>query len=416
MEERWRTLSRGEKTGVTLTRGERWQTKPLGELIQLVSGQHIDAKDYNTESRGVGYLTGPSDFGLVNPIVSKWTERPKIKSKRGDILITVKGSGVGKINLLDQEEVAISRQLMAVRVTAADPRFIYAFLSSTFDYFQSESTGAAIPGISREQVLGLRIAIPPLPEQQRIVGILDEAFEGIATAKANAEKNLQNARALFDSHLQSVFAQRGECWVEDLVGSICDVKHGFAFDGAEFSSNVSAGNPVVITPGNFTEDGRLLFNEKNTKRFNGDLPVGFLFDIGDLVVVMTDLSSKMKILGKPAFVETDGVLHNQRIGRVVFKNDRIEKRFLYYFMMSEDFLKNIKESATGTMVKHTAPKRILSNAIPFPRDRGEQLEIINRLDSLREETQRLESIYQQKLGALDALKRSLLHQAFSGHL
>ncbi len=65
-----------------------------------------------------------------------------------------------------------------------------------------------------ELAKSVQIPIPPLPEQQRIVGILDEAFEGIATAKANAEKNLQNARALFESHLQSVFTQRGKGWME----------------------------------------------------------------------------------------------------------------------------------------------------------------------------------------------------------
>ena len=63
----------------------------------------------------------------------------------------------------------------------------------------------------------------PLPEQQRIVGILDEAFDGIATAKANAEKNLQNARALFESHLQSVFTQRGEGWVEKKLSEVCAI-------------------------------------------------------------------------------------------------------------------------------------------------------------------------------------------------
>ena len=110
-----------------------WRAKTLGEVCKLVSGQHIEAKDYNTESRGIGYLTGPSDFGVVHPVVSKWTEHPKVNAIRGDILITVKGSGVGKINLLDQEEVAISRQLMAVRVTGADPGFVYAFLSPEWD-------------------------------------------------------------------------------------------------------------------------------------------------------------------------------------------------------------------------------------------------------------------------------------------
>ena len=68
------------------------------------------------------------------------------------------------------------------------------------------------------EIAEIPIAVPPLPEQQRIVAILDDAFDGIATAKANAEKNLQNARALFESHLQSVFTQRGEGWVEKHVG------------------------------------------------------------------------------------------------------------------------------------------------------------------------------------------------------
>jgi type I restriction enzyme, S subunit len=209
------------------------QTKTLGELIQLVSGQHIDAKDYNTQCRGIGYLTGPSDFGPLNPVVSKWTEVPKVKAQKGDILITVKGSGVGKINLLDQDEIAISRQLMAVRVTGANAQFIYAFLSSTFDHFQSESTGAAIPGISREQVLGLKVRVPPLPEQQRIVTILDEVFDGIATAKVNAEQNLQNARSLFESHLQAVFTQRGEGWVEKKVSEIAKHSLGKMLDKAK---------------------------------------------------------------------------------------------------------------------------------------------------------------------------------------
>ncbi len=191
---------------------EAWTNKSLGDVCQLISGQHIDAKDYNLRMKGIGYLTGPSDFGLLHPVVSKWTEHPKITAERGDILLTVKGSGVGKVNVLSDGKVAISRQLMAVRVTGADPGFIYAYLSCASERFQSLSTGAAIPGISREQVLGLTIPIPPLPEQQRIVALLDEAFAGLATAKANAEQNLQNARALFESHLQSVFSQRGEGW------------------------------------------------------------------------------------------------------------------------------------------------------------------------------------------------------------
>lgn len=302
---------------------------------------------------------------------------------------------------------------------SVDKEWLYYFLSrQSFRDEGAECMSGAVghKRVSKEFIESYLVPIPPLPEQHRIVTILDEAFEGIATAKANAEKNLQNARALFESHLQSVFRERGEGWVESTIGGVCDIKHGFAFAGCDFSADVPAGSPLVITPGNFTEDGKLQFNPQNTKRFRGKTPSEFQFNIGDLVVVMTDLSSKMKILGKPAFVETDNVLHNQRIGRLVFSTDRVEKRLLYYYMMTEEFLKNIKISATGTMVKHTAPKRIMSNVIPFPESRKHQRAIISKLDNLREETQRLESIYEQKRNALDDLKKSLLHQAFSGAL
>jgi type I restriction enzyme S subunit len=86
-----------------------------------------------------------------------------------------------------------------------------------------------------EQIRSLSFILPPLPEQRRIVGILDETFEGIATAKANAEKNLQNARALFESHLQSVFTERGEGWEEKPLADLCDIKHGFAFKSEFFT-------------------------------------------------------------------------------------------------------------------------------------------------------------------------------------
>ncbi|MCP9916320.1 restriction endonuclease subunit S [Cyanobium sp. ATX 6F1] len=183
-----------------------WETKTLGDVCQLISGQHIDAKDYNTESRGIGYLTGPSDFGPLNPVITKWTEYPKILANRGDVLITVKGSGVGKVNLLDEDEVAISRQLMAVRVTRAVPSFVYAFLSSKFDDFQALSTGAAIPGISREQVLGLSIALPSLAEQQRIVSLLDALATETQRLTQIYERKLAALEALKKSLLHQAFS------------------------------------------------------------------------------------------------------------------------------------------------------------------------------------------------------------------
>jgi type I restriction enzyme S subunit len=150
-------------------KGEGWEEHKLSDLCVLISGQHIDAKNYNTDNIGIGYLTGPSDFGSLNPIVTKWTEHPKRTSIAGDILITVKGSGVGKVNIMSSPELAISRQLMAVRATSAEGGLLYWFLSMQFDYFQSLANGAAIPGISRHNVLDLELSIPKLSEQPSLL-------------------------------------------------------------------------------------------------------------------------------------------------------------------------------------------------------------------------------------------------------
>jgi type I restriction enzyme S subunit len=201
-----RALFESHLQSVFTNRGERWKRKPLGELCELISGQHIDAKDYNTDSRGVGYLTGPSDFGFMNPVVTKWTEHPKRMARKGDILITVKGSGVGKINLSDIEEVAISRQLMAVRATASDVQYLYAFLSTKFDYFQSLSNGAAIPGISRPDVLNLICPLPPPDEEQAIVEKILAMSEETQRLESVFERKLAALEALGKSLLHQAFS------------------------------------------------------------------------------------------------------------------------------------------------------------------------------------------------------------------
>jgi type I restriction enzyme S subunit len=148
----------------------------------------------------MGYLTGPSDFGSLHPIVSKWTEHPKVIAHKGDILITVKGSGVGKINLLDIDEVVISRQLMAIRTNKVETNFIYAFLVLQYNFFQSLSNGAAIPGISRKDVLNLKCPIPSLAKQCSIVAKLD----ALSSETKRLEEIYQQKLAALDELKKSV--------------------------------------------------------------------------------------------------------------------------------------------------------------------------------------------------------------------
>jgi type I restriction enzyme S subunit len=151
-----------------------WKEVVLGDVIELISGQHLLADEQNEEGRGIPYLTGPSDFGDKHPIATRWTDQPKVIAQPGDILITVKGSGCGKTNLLTERPTAISRQLMAIRATGADSTFIHVIVKRAAEHFQNAKTGIAIPGIGRKEVLNLSVIIPPLVEQKRIVAKVDE--------------------------------------------------------------------------------------------------------------------------------------------------------------------------------------------------------------------------------------------------
>lgn len=152
---------------------EGWVWCRLGEIIELVSGQHITTDQYSDKPIGDPYLTGPSDFGKLHPVFSKWTKHPKVLAIKDDILITVKGSGVGKLNILHENNVAIGRQLMAIRSLLIERSYLFKFLEGDYESLQNQKIGMAIPGISREDILEKLFPLPPLKEQKRIVEKVD---------------------------------------------------------------------------------------------------------------------------------------------------------------------------------------------------------------------------------------------------
>ena len=168
-----------------------WPLVELKEVCTLISGQHIKKDDYNANGNGIGYLTGPADFGDTYASVSKWTTKPKVLAEKGDILITVKGSGLGKVNFLREEKAAISRQLMAIRVHEAVPEFIYRNLNQMYDHIQKLGGGAAIPGIKRDDVLRLSIPLPIPGIQHKIVAEI-EAEQALVNANRELIERFEN--------------------------------------------------------------------------------------------------------------------------------------------------------------------------------------------------------------------------------
>jgi type I restriction enzyme S subunit len=239
------------------------------------------------------------------------------------------------------------------------------------------------------------------------VGILDEAFVGIATAKANAEKNLQNARALFESHLQSVFTQRGKAWVNSSIG---DVIRFIDYRGK---------TPVKTTC------GVRLITAKNVKMgYVQETPAEFIAPASYRGWMTRGIPQKGDVLftteaplANVAQLDTDEkVAFAQRIIIMQPEKSKLDSTFLKYLLLSGPVQQRIRAEGTGATVQGIKASLLKLIQISFPKTLAEQAQIVEQLDMLNEETQRLKSVYQKKVAALGALRKSLLHQAFTGRI
>ena len=397
---------------------QRWPTKNLGDLCEIIGGGTPPKDNPANYSGAIPWATVRDMRQEVLSETECRITKEAIKSSAtniipsGNVVIATR-VGLGKVCLLAQD-TAINQDLRGIiprDSNSLSVRFLFWWLKSIADVIVAEGTGATVQGVKLPFVKSLQIPVPPLTEQHSIVAILDEAFDGIATAKASAEKNLQNARALFESHLQSVFSERGEGWVEKPLSELCDIKHGYAFEGKFFSDE---GDYVLLTPGNFYEEGGYRDRGEKQKYYTGEIPRDYVLSEGDLLVAMTEQAAGL--LGSPILVpDDDKFLHNQRLGLVTKKSAvPWTNEFFFHVFNTENVRKEIHNSASGVKVRHTSPTKIGQVVVAFPTSAIEQQRIVKKLASLADETRRLESIYRQKLAALDDLKKSLLHQAFSG--
>ena len=259
------------------------------------------------------------------------------------------------------------------------------FLLPKFFFYQLQTANLNSLGYARHYRLlrELEIAYPPLAEQRRIVAILDEAFKSIATAKTNAEKNLQNARAVFESPLNAVFTQRGEGWVEKRLADICVLQRGFDLPTR---SRVPGDFPLVSSSG--------VIDSHNEGPVSGPgVATGRSGSIGNVFFIEDDYWPLNTVLYVKEF-------HGN--------NPKFVYRLLSHF--------DLRRFSTGAGVPTLNRNFVHDERVVVPESKTVQKKIAEQFDGIEQETQRLESIYQQKLAKLEELEKSLLHQAFTGEL
>jgi len=401
---------------------EGWQVKKLGEVCRFID--YRGRTPVKTES-GLRLITAKNvkmgflqrePLEYVNPEAYEgWMTRGI--PKKGDVLFTTEAPLANVAQLDTDEKVVFAQRIITLQPIGndLDRTFLkYLLLSdSVQDLIRQKGTGATVQGIKAKLLKTIEIIYPHLPEQQRIVAILDEAFAGIAIAKANAEKNLQNARALFESHLQAVFARQGEGWEKTILEEVLAVQpqNGWSPPAANHSDS---GTPVLtlssVTGFQFRPD-KLKFTSAPT-----DSRRHYWVKNGDFLITR---SNTPELVGHVAIASGihEPTIYPDLIMRMIPVPERMMTEFLYYQMRSAALRKEITARAQGAnpTMKKISNRVVRSLPIGVP-PTSIQRDIVKTLNALSFETQRLESIYQRKLAALDELKKSLLHQAFSGNL
>jgi type I restriction enzyme, S subunit len=285
-------------------------------------------------------------------------------------------------------------------------KYLYYFLSGNVDLLNSLGTGATFKELSGGKLKEVMIPLAPLPDQQRIVGILDEAIDGIETAKDNAKKNLANARAIFDSHLLSIFSHGDIGWAKKKLGDVCIVERGSSPRPIKKYFTTAADGVNWIKIGDTEEGGKYVYSTAQKITPEGAKKSRFVKE-NDFI-----LTNSMSF-GRPYIMKINGYIHD---GWFVLRlNQSLNLDYFYYLLASDYVRSQFNRLASGAIVLNISSELVKQAVLPIP-PLGEQEILVEKLSELSGETQRLESIYKQKLNALEALKKSLLHQAFSGQL
>ncbi len=366
-----------------------FEYRPLGSAVTLVMGQAPAGSDCNRDGIGTPFVK-VGEFGKERPVIREWTTDPRKMSRATDVLICVVGATCGKINL--GADCAIGRSVAAIRpkVDIIDQRFLWYFMQGKVNEMRQGSQGAAQTVINREMINELLIPLPLLDEQQRIVAVLDKAFEGIATATANAQKNLTNARALFDSYVHSAFSQRSSGWTTYRFDQICE-----NLDGRRrpVTKNIRTAGDIPY----YGASGQV------------DSVADFLFD-EDLLLVSED-GANLLMRTYPIAFSISGKSWVNNHAHVLRFPDRPTQSIVEYYLNSI----SLAPYVSGMAQPKLNQKSLNGIPIPLPLE-NERADMVEALDKLFSKSEKLLAKYQLQLAAYIELKQSLLQKAFAGEL
>jgi len=393
-----------------------WEIKKLGEVCEVgagnsapqekkvfLNGTYLFIRTSDVGKIHIGFLNDSEDK-LNDSAIKKMKLHPK-----GTLLFPKSGASTFlNHRVLMGKDGYVSSHLATLKaknkILLDEFLFYYSINIDSRDLMQDQN----YPSLKLSNIKQIQIQIPPLPEQKRIVSILDRAFSTIDKAKANAEQNLKNAKELFESYLQQVFKNKVYGSKYETLNNLCDLIVDCEHKTAPTQET---GYPSIRTSN--IGKGELLLDGVNrvshevyiqwTKRA---IPKAY-----DLILAREAPAGNIAVIP-----ENLDVCLGQRTVLIRPKKEKIISKYLAYLILSKDVQAKLLSLSTGATVQHINMKDIRAFKIYNLSSIQEQNRIVQELDSLQLKTKKLEEIYQKKIANLEELKKSVLQKAFSGEL
>ena len=375
-----------------------WPVKTLGDICEIYQPQTIGLKDMVPDGPYVVY-------GANGPI----GRYDRFNHEKSEVTVTCRGATCGTVNVTPPQ-VWITGNAMVVRPNESEmSKLLLKYWLEGLDY-SSVITGTAQPQITRTTLSPMKISVPPLDEQKRIVALLDAATARVTELTACYEQARAHANNLFTSALREALESNPD-WPVKTLGDVCDFVRGVTFDKADARSEMKSGFIPLLRATNITEKGLLrddfVFVPKNGVRADQKLITGD--------ALITIASGSVSVVGRSVLVEDPGEMTFGAFCGVLRPSPEILPRYLSHFMSSRSVRDAWSEAAQGTNINNLKRDDILQTECLLP-PLDEQKRIVARLDAMRAKTSEMVAAYDSKLTAAKNLRQSILESAFEGKL
>lgn len=376
---------------------EGWKYVTLRDVISVQNGYAFDSKLFNGIGEGVP-LIRIRDLKKFSSTYTTEECSPEYKVFNGDLLVGMDGDF--NVCLWQNGNAFLNQRVCKIIPSnRINLKYLYYFLPFPLKKINDNTAFATVKHLSSKQILTIQLPIPPLPEQERIVSLLDAEFAKIDAIKANAEKQLQDAKALFQSALKDYLTPK-EGWEEKYLHEISSYYNGLTYKPTDVSNT----GMLVLRSSNI-QNNCLSLEDK--VKVSIDVNEKLKVHKGD--IIMCSRNGSKALIGKVALIPYE--YSNLTFGTFMMIIKSALNPFLYFYFLSENFKKQIWKGEAN-MINQITRYMLDEVLVQYPKNEDEQRRIVKKLHELSAKIQSLQQNYEQTITLCSDLKQSILKDIF----